>query len=399
MVNQIKIGPEIPFRESESLRRSIRLSQGPKVFNCIANTSREIGVLLSIPWKTGFEIELLAPLGRSRRDLAVYLAEAAGGTVRRVFSAQSELSEVPGMPVFENLTLAFDALDQNGILIARCADDLTIVSELDREAAPVEGWYRVVSDDIRFIRLMMIQCDAEAPHSQVLDPMSALFGTDTILNADGMIRLTDQMGASVAIAAPLPSERERPCELITPPIAESQGERLLTLLAAAAELDFTVPLEAAVHIHFDSGRLCRADVLSPLMRILHREDERLRHLIGTNPNCRRLGSMSEDLLVAISKPDFMGLEWPQAQAHLGALELTKYCNFNVLNMIHDTPDKRTFEVRILPGTMDAQAILRWGRLFAAILEWATAAPKSFPESDAFYAGLNLTQDDRDWLQL
>jgi hypothetical protein len=81
----------------------------------------------------GFEIELLAPPGSSRRDLAEVIAVRAGGQVQRIFYPQSELSTVPGIPIFENLTLGFDALDAEGALAARCTDDLTIMVDLDRE--------------------------------------------------------------------------------------------------------------------------------------------------------------------------------------------------------------------------------------------------------------------------
>ena len=59
-------------------------------------------------WKTGFEIELLAPRGKTRADLAHALAEKHGGAVKRVFYPQSEPSLAPGVQVFENLILGFE---------------------------------------------------------------------------------------------------------------------------------------------------------------------------------------------------------------------------------------------------------------------------------------------------
>ena len=85
-----------------------------------------------VQWRVGFEIELLAPRGASRRDLAEALAGLVGGKVQRIFYPQSELSQVPGMQAFENLTLGFDALDDEGELVARCVDDVTILEDLDR---------------------------------------------------------------------------------------------------------------------------------------------------------------------------------------------------------------------------------------------------------------------------
>jgi hypothetical protein len=193
----------------------------------------------SIHWRVGFEIELLAPPGSSRQDLAEVIAVRAGGQVQRIFYPQSELSAVPGIPVFENLTLGFDALDADGALVARCTDDLTIIVDLDRKNKPKSGWYWIVSDDGRFLRLIMRQCNPNDIKVEVLQPLAELFGTE--LKPDGspdggMVKLLDKMGSSIAVAANLPGERERPCELITPPLDDRQGEVLADLLKAAQDL-------------------------------------------------------------------------------------------------------------------------------------------------------------------
>ena len=355
----------------------------------------------SIPWRVGFEIELLAPPGSSRRDLAEVIAVRAGGQVQRIFYPQSELSAVPGIPVFENLTLGFDALDADGALAARCTDDLTIMVDLDREKKPKSGWYRIVSDDGRFLRLIMRQCNPNDIKAEVLQPLAELFGTE--LKPDGspdggMVKLLDMMGSSIAVAANLPGERERPCELITPPLDDRQGEVLADLLKAAQDLRFTVPTEAAVHIHFDAARLRNAAALARLVRLLHREAETLKALVETNPNCSRLGPFPDEVIAIVSAPGFAALDWPRAQARLAELDITKYCDFNLLNMVRDIPDKPTFEVRIFPGTMEPEAILRWARLFVAILDWAVSEEGDLPRSDDFYAQLALSAGDRAWLE-
>lgn len=349
-------------------------------------------------WKTGFEIELLAPRGRTRRDLAQALTDQVGGAVHRAFHPQSEISEVPGLPVFENLTLAFDAVDRAGQLIARCADDLTIMADLDQAASSLPGWYRIVSDDSRFLRLIMQQCDPARPHQDVLKPVAALFGTD-LQTTDELVRLDDTMGASIAIAATLPNERERPCEVITPPLTRNHRATLARLLDAARDLHFTVPLEAAVHVHFDATRLRDAKTLSRLIRLLHRDGDRLKELVGTNPNCRRLGSMPDDLVAAVTASGFTDLDWPAARMQLSELELSKYTDFNFLNIVYEMPGKPTFEVRIFPGAMDADQILAWTRLFVGILEWAGHGGDALPDADRFYRDLSLPDDDRERLGL
>jgi len=73
-----------------------------------------------------------------------------------------------------------------------------------------------------------------------------------------------------------------------------------------------------------------------------------------------------------------------------------------LNVIHDVPGKPTFEVRILPGSMDAREIARWAALFEAIL-WhcvntVSAAEVAHESLSDLIAELQL--DDRDkqyWL--
>ncbi|MEH2428945.1 MAG: hypothetical protein V7K26_15885 [Nostoc sp.] len=74
--------------------------------------------------------------------------------VHRVFHPQSELSQVPGTPLFQNLTLGFEVLDEHECLIARCVDGLTLLENLDKTAKSKPGWYRIVSDDSRLLQLV-----------------------------------------------------------------------------------------------------------------------------------------------------------------------------------------------------------------------------------------------------
>ena len=112
----------------------------------------------TINWKIGFEVELLAPIGKSRKDLALVIAKDCQGAVETVFYPQSELSKAPGIPVFENLVLGFEIRDGNGSPVALCVDDLTIQSDLDFHATSKKGWYRIISDDARLLELVTIHC-------------------------------------------------------------------------------------------------------------------------------------------------------------------------------------------------------------------------------------------------
>ncbi|HEY9609774.1 MAG TPA: amidoligase family protein [Allocoleopsis sp.] len=201
-------------------------------------------------WKIGFEIELMAPRGLSRQDLAESIASANDAGVRRVFHPQSELSHVPGTPVFHNLTLGFEVIDRQGNAIARCVDDLTLINDLDKTHEPQPGWYRIVSNDTRFLQLVTCQADPACELSEVLKPIASLFATTLEAGPGGMVRVADSTGNPIAIAAPLPGERERPCELITPPIDVNHFERLENFLSTSRSLGFTIPSEGATHLHF-----------------------------------------------------------------------------------------------------------------------------------------------------
>src|SRR5687768_1884483 len=179
-----------------------------------------------IDWTIGVEIELLAPKGSSRKTLAEHYARRAGGTVVAFFHPQSELTAVPDTPVFENLTLGFEARDAQGALIAKCVDDLTLVDDLERETPPKPGWFRVVSDDMRLLNLVARTGRADAGPYEAVAPIAALFGTEAETFPGNMVRVTDRNRAPIAIATPLPGERERPCEVVTPPIARDHAARL-----------------------------------------------------------------------------------------------------------------------------------------------------------------------------
>ncbi len=326
--------------------------------------------MTTINWRIGIEIELLAPPGKSRLDLANAIATLHNGTVRRFFHPQSEPSKVPGTPIFHNLTLGYEVLNERQECIAKCVDDLTLQRDLIRKFPPKAGWYRVISDDERLLRLIQRQADATQSIQTVLEPIGDLFGTLPHLGPGGMMGLNDETGASVAIAAPLPGERERPCELITAALENQHQEHLEQLLGLARSLEFTAPVEGATHIHFDASKLQSADAIANLVQILWTYGDALKQLMGTNPNCRRLGQWPKALIDTISSPDFRSLDWPEAQSRLKQVELTKYCDFNLVNCIRNIPNKNTIEVRILPVWLESQAILDAAALFVAILNRA-----------------------------
>lgn len=339
----------------------------------------------ALGWQIGVEVELLAPRGASRRTLAERLAENCGGTVRPFFHLQSEPSLVPGVPVFANLTLGFEVLDGSGQPVARCVDDLTLQDDLDRHCAPVPGWFRIVSDDQRLLHLVARVGRADGDALAALAPVAALFGTRPEHFPDeGMIRVSDETMAPIAIASSLPGERERPCELITPPLAGDHAARLDELLEPARELGFTLARESATHIHFDATVLRSPRVVRNLVRLLDAWGPALKALVGTNPACRRLGSWPDSLHRVLDEPGFASLTWPAAQGRLRGAGLSKYCDFNIRNFVHDLPGKSTFEVRVLPGLTGSAPILEGAALFEQVLRIALESDeiRTVPPADA-----------------
>jgi hypothetical protein len=327
---------------------------------------------VTIAWKLGVEVELLAPRGSSRRVLAERLAAEAGGRVAPFFHAQSEPSLVPGTPVFENLTLGFEVWDAAGAPVARCVDDVTLQDDLERAHAPAPGWFRVVGDDARLLELVARHGRADGGLVDAVAPVAALFGSEPELLADGSVRVVDRCRRPVAIATHLPGERERPCELVTPPMERDHGARLAALLAPARELGFTVPREAAVHVHFDARRLRTPRAVRSLVRLVDTYGPALKARVGTNARCRRLGGWPEALRAVVEAPEFVELAWPDAQARLARVGLTKYCDVNLRNVVHDVPDKPTVEVRVLPGAIEEAPIVAGAALFAAVMELAVS---------------------------
>lgn len=322
---------------------------------------------MQLGWKIGVEIELLAPPGRSRADLAARVAQRCGGGVRRFFHQQAEPSKAPGLPIFENLTLGFEVIDAAGSRLAAFVDDLTLQRDLNREATPRPGWYRIVADDARLLRLIDLHGDAEAPLESVLEPLAALFGASAQQHPSGMVRVVDDEGRSVAIGAPLPGERERPCEIVTAPMEQDHEPVLEALLNDANALGFTAPIEGATHLHFDAARLQSAETIAALVDTLWRHGDALKAALGANPNCVRLGRWPEAIIDLTRSEQFRALAWPQAQAALKGVGLSKYCDYNLLNIALGHRTKYTFEVRVLPAHLEARPIIEAAHLFEALL--------------------------------
>ena len=302
--------------------------------------------------RIGFEIELLAPRGKSRFDLADAIAKFYSGRTKRVFHPQAEPINIPNNPIFENLTLGFEIHSSSDELIALCLDDLTLQADLNKSISPKDNWYRIVSDDSRLLQLVACQVDAELPITNALTKIADLYHTTVESDSHGMKRVVDLAGQTIAIAAPLPGERERACELVTAPIQNNHQNQLDSLLNIAKSLCFTIPSEGATHLHFEAFEFYSAHVIRNIINLFGAYDKILMALFQTNNKCIRLGEWHHSIYDLVEKPFFPSLTWQKVKDEFKRLPLTKYCNYNLVNIIHEIPEKPTFEVRILPSTLD-----------------------------------------------
>lgn len=323
---------------------------------------------LGVRWpsrRIGFEIELLAPRGCTRADLAEEMARRCGGRVQRYFHTDSEPSLVPGMDHFIHLTPGFEVLDLDGAILCRLADDITIRQDLDPHTPPLRDWYRIVGDEPRLMRLVHRLTDPSAPLDTVLDPVAEVFGVDA-QNVAGMVRVNDTSGATIAMAAPLPGERERPCEVITAPIDFDHRAQLERLLEPARRLGFTVPAEAAVHLHVDAAPLRQVPTFANLVRLFSGWREQLWQAAGTNPRCRRLAPPPVAVVELVAGR--LPTQWHELCALLAPMGLTKYADVNLTSLVNPRPDKDTVEIRFLPGSIDPEAIIGQTLLVERLLD-------------------------------
>ncbi|WP_129782811.1 amidoligase family protein [Promicromonospora panici] len=344
-------------------------------------TTRQEATINTLTLRIGFEIELLAPAGSDRQVLADALAAGRTGRVRRSFHTDSEPSAVPGVGVFRHLSPAFDVVDTDGAPVARLVDDITLVADLagTTTRSGHRGWYRVLCDEPRLLRMIERLVNPDAPLSDVLAPVADLFGTHVEVMR-GAARVNDATGATIAVVMPLPAGRERPCEVITPPIAGDHGRVLDELLRPARDLRFTVPAEAAVHLHLDGAPFRRPAAFANLVRLFGYWREPLWDALGTNPACRRLAPLPAELLRLVERDD---QTWGELCAAAREIGLTKYADVNLTQLVAPRPVRDTVEVRILPGALDASDIVQGAALVERLLlRCLDDSPIPRPDGDA-----------------
>ena len=334
--------------------------------------------MMNMKWPIGVECELLAPIGLSRLDLANTIASNHAGSVSMFWHPQVEPSLVPGMKVFHNLTPGFRIVSKEGKHLGDCVGDLTITQQLNRTHPSKEGWFRILSDDLRLLHLIARHASTDRTNlPMILHPIADLFGTN-LHHLGNVVRVEGAYQHPVALGAGLPGERERVTEVVSGIITTDYEQHLEDLLRPARMLGFTIPLESATHIHFDGSPFENPISFANLAELLNRYRLPLRFLFRTNPNCIRLGTWPEEFLPFLRSDDFSGLTWEEAQIALRDIGLSKFCDCNLRNLVFNTLGKQTIEIRILPGIIESKPILVAAQIIECILQKALSTKRLAP---------------------
>jgi hypothetical protein len=249
----------------------------------------------------------------------------------------------------------------SGEVLCTVVDDITIRAGLEPQAAAPDGWLRVLTDDVRLLQLLANCSDPSSSVDHVLDAAAAIWRSEP--EQIGNIWRLDSLGATVALAMPAGGERERPCEIVTQPLSADHEARLAQLLEPARELGFTVPVEAAVHVHVDGAPFRSAPALANLVRLFGYWRDELRERLGTNPNCTRLAPLPQPLLDAVAGDPTMD----ELRSAAKAGGLSKFFDVNLTQVLTDRPLRDTVEIRILPGSIDAAVIVEQAALIERLL--------------------------------
>jgi hypothetical protein len=310
--------------------------------------------------RTGYELELLAPRGKSRLDLALALADRVGGRVRYGLKYQSEGRHGDGRPVCD-LSPAFAVVDGEGVVLCTLVDDVTLKAELDKEAPTATGYYRVVIDELRLALWAESRCwSDEAGADAVLAGYAETFagtlgeaGGEGAKHAEHRV-LLDRWGHALAVVATYPGERERACEVVTRPLARGEREAVVgTILEVAKALDFGLPEESALHLHLDADPWRAQARLRQLVQDYSAARHVLYEELRPNPGAKRLGPFRPSVVRAAATPADDDESYREALLSAG---VTKYSDINLLGIVRRRPRQPTLEFRCLRMSMDASEI-------------------------------------------
>lgn len=320
---------------------------------------------------TGFELELLAPPALGRVDLALALAERFKGSVQSGFKYSSEGLAQDGRPIC-NLTRAYKVVDALGQNLVTLVDDSTIRSQLrsDKNARPGDEKLRM--NDLRLAlwceRHCWIAHQSTTSVEQVAQKFVQIFDAafdlpddasrEKLDGAGRSLALRDPWGQVLALREPDPGERHRVCEIVTRPLVRDERRSVIDLiLQVAEELNFTVPLEASLHLHFDRAPWQNSERLCRLILGYSAQRESLMNALQPNRNARKLGPFSQTVL-KVARECPADLPFGTLAAALSIAGVRKACDMNIKWVIEPYAPQPTLEFRALPMTMDTDALFK-----------------------------------------
>lgn len=291
--------------------------------------------------RIGLEVELLAPPGKTRFDLARALAKQAGGALRLAFKYHGQGTLPDGRPDCQ-LSPAAKVMVK-GKWFASVVDDPTILDDL----APDADAMRIArTDDVRLAAWIERNCAGE------FKALKKTFAATE--EEDGFV---DPWGLPLVRWHQVSAERARVCELVLRPLSQKElAPTLRRVMKLARSLEFTVPSEAAIHAHFDAAPFRSTPLLRRLVLRWTKERTRLLSWLQPNPRCRKLGPLPEDVVrVAEAASDDMSFESLAAGMLLAGLH--RAVDLNLLGLVERYPKQPTIELRCLPGSLDPEATL------------------------------------------
>ena len=311
--------------------------------------------------RTGFEIELLAPVGQSREALAHRLATAIGGSVHVGLKYISEGLYTPNQPVCD-LTLTWIVKDADGQWFATLMDDITIRDELDPKAETPDGYYRIVMDDVRLALWMQERaCSDRLEPEHVTRPLLECFRAQLSAPGDGRAQhashrvVADPWEHTLAVVALYPGQRERVCEVVTRPLTRDERfSAISSIVEAARDLDFTIPQEGALHLHLDRDPWRSAPRLAALILNFSAERKQWYERLQPNPRCRRLGPFSQAVVDAARS--YQGDDFEEFSELLWQARPEKHCDISILDILRHNPVQPTVEIRCLPLRLDLEEV-------------------------------------------
>ncbi|MDP2271805.1 MAG: amidoligase family protein [Archangium sp.] len=290
----------------------------------------------------GLELELLAPAGKTRFDLARALAKQAGGALRLSFKYHGQGVLPDGRPDC-HLTPAARVLVR-GKWFASVVDDPTIVDDLARTP---EFMRAARTDDVRLAAWIERSCPGH------FRPLQKTFAA-----TEDEAGFVDPWGQPLVRWHHVSAERARVCEVVLRPLGQKElAPTLRRVMKLATSLGFTVPAEAAVHAHFDAAPFRSTASLRRLVLAWSKERAVYLSRLKPNPRCRKLGPFPPDVVrVATEATDELPFETLAAGLLLAGLH--RAVDLNLLGLVERFPKQPTIEVRCLPGSLDPEATLQ-----------------------------------------